>query len=184
MHKQVTALVSAGSSPGKLALFGKALGDNDLDIEKIGGAEWLHDGALTMIFKEDGAEAMRRFAAVCHKHQVPWLSFAIVAVELDDVQGSLGAAAEAVGDINIYSVLVLEPTEYKAVVGLGIRPSEADEVVRRLEAANYVARVLHHPTEQDDGIQLDERTESLLPLWDDPATAKDDPRFWQMASGS
>ena len=25
----------------------------------------------------------------------------------------------------------------------------------------------------------DERTESLLDLWDDPGVAKDDPRFWQ-----
>ena len=58
MHKQVSALLSAGGSPGKLALFGLALGAADLDIDTIGGAEWLHDGPLTFILKDDGDDAM------------------------------------------------------------------------------------------------------------------------------
>ena len=194
MHKQVSALVSAGSSPGKLALFGKALGDADLDIETIGGAEWLHDGPLTFILKDDGADAMERFAGVCHQHRVPWLSFAIVAVEMNDVKGELGRAADVVGRdsdapdrINIYSVLVLESSGNTARVGLGIRPTEAVEVVRRLkEDADppFAAEVIHHPDESDEGTIWDERTESLLPLWEDPDTLKDDPRFWQLQSGS
>lgn len=184
MHKQVSALVSAGSSPGKLALFGKALGAADLDIDTIGGAEWLHDGPLTFILKDDGEAAMRRFARVCHAHKVPWLSFAIVAVQMNDVKGELGRAADAVDNINIYSVIVLESSGDTARVGLGIRPTEADEVVSRLGRADppFTAEVLHHPDDPNEGVIWDERTESLLPLWEDPSTQKDDPQFWQFQS--
>ena len=67
MHRQVSALVSAGSSPGKLAIFGKALGAAGLDIETIGGAEWMHDGPLCLIIDDgDNRAAMRlSFASVC-----------------------------------------------------------------------------------------------------------------------
>ncbi len=179
MHRQVNALVSAGGSPGKLARFGKALGDEGLDLGTIGGAEWMHDGPLCLIIKNDGQEERRRFASVCRQLKVPWVSFASVAVELDDVPGSLGAAAEAVGDINIYCVLVLKPHGNRAMVGLGFRPTEADEALSRLEAAGYTASRQHHPDEPDDGNDWDERTENLLPLWDDDSVAKDDPRFWE-----
>ena len=183
MHKQVSALVSAGGSPGKLAAFGLALGAEGLDIETIGGAEWLHDGPLTLILKDDGDEAMQRFAGVCDQLRVPWLSFSIVAVVMNDVRGELGRAAAAVGDINIYSVLVLEARESTALVGLGIRPKEAEEVARRLRAADppFEAEVRRDP---DAGVMWDERTERLLELWDDPNTAKDDPRFWRLERGS
>jgi hypothetical protein len=180
MHRQVNALVSAGSSPGKLASFGIALGDAGLDIQTVGGAEWRHDGPLCLILREDGQDGMRAFAEVCQSRHVPWLSFANVTVELEDVPGSLGRAAEAVGEINVYSVLVLKPHGNRAVVGLGFRPSEADEAVSRLQGAGYTAERGHHPDEPDDGTKWDERTENLLPLWDDASVAKDDPRFWEM----
>src|SRR5262245_65947103 len=101
MHRQVNALVSAGGSPGKLANFGKALGEAGLDIEAIGGAEWKHDGPLCLVLKEDKQDARDRFAEVCNRLHVPWLTFVNVSVELDDEPGSLGLAAEAAGDINI-----------------------------------------------------------------------------------
>jgi hypothetical protein len=179
MHRQVNALLSAGGSPGKLAAFGKALGDAGLDLGTVGGAEWKHDGPLCLIIRNDGREERRRFAEVCSRLHVPWVSFASVAVELDDVPGSLGAAAEAVGDINIYCVLVLKPHGNRAVVGLGFRPSEAEEAVRRLRDAGYSADQKHHPSEPDDGADWDERTEKLLALWEDESVAKDDPRFWE-----
>lgn len=186
MHKQVSALLSKGGSAGKLAEFGKALGVADLDIATIGGAEWLHDGPLTFILKDDGAEAMQRFAVVCHDHRVPWLSFPIVAVRMKDVKGELGRAADAVDDINIYSVIVLESSGDRARVGFGIRPKEADLVVRRLNEADpeFEAEVLQNPDEPDDGILWDKRTENLLPLWDVPNAKKDDRRFWELPSGS
>jgi hypothetical protein len=149
MHRQVSALVSAGGSPGKLANFGKALGDAGLDIEAIGGAEWGHDGPLSLVLREDNRAAMAKFEAVCKRLDVPWESYANVSVELDDVPGSLGLAAEAVGDINIYGVLVRNPRGNKAVVELGFASDEVDEAVRRLEAAGFTAKRKQHPHEPD-----------------------------------
>jgi hypothetical protein len=180
MHRQVNALVSAGGSPGKLAVFGRALGDAGLDIETIGGAEWKHDGPLSLVLRQDGHEAMERFAMVCSEHHVPWLSFINVEVELDDQAGSLGNAAEALDNINIYSLLVRKPHGNRAVVDMGFRPNEADEAVTRLNTAQGVrANRKENPDEPDAMIQWDERTENLLPLWDDPDVAKDDQRFWE-----
>jgi hypothetical protein len=178
MHRQLNALVSAGGSPGKLAAFGKALGKEGLDIQTIGGAEWKHDGPLCLIIKNDGREDLDKFAKVCGRLKVPWMSFASVEVELDDVPGSLGDVAEVVGEINIYCVLVLKSHGNRAVVGLGFKPSEADEAVRLLRAADYTADRKHHPDEPDDGGVWDERTENLLPLWDDDSVARDDSRFY------
>ncbi len=185
MHKQVSALLSAGGSPGKLAAFGIALGGSELDIKKIGGAEWLNDGPVTLILREDGEDKRRAFEGVCARLQLPWLSFPIVAVELADVQGSLGAMAAVLGnnDINIYSVLLLEPTETMAVVGLGIRPSKVEDALRALRTAqpnHYTATVLQHGDDPNDGAEWDARTEDLLPRWEDPNASKDDPAFWQV----
>jgi hypothetical protein len=181
MHKTLSSLVSAGSSPGKLANFAKALGAADLDIEAIGGAEWAHDGPLAVVLREDGEDALERFAAVCEELHVPWLSFATVSVELEDVPGSLGDAAEVIDDINIYCVLVRKPHGNKAVVDLAFDPSRADEVVDRLRGAGYTANRKKHPNEPDALDKWDERTLTLLPLWDDPGVAKDDSRFWEPA---
>jgi hypothetical protein len=185
MHRQVNALVSAGGSPGKLALFGIALGEAGVDIGTIGGAEWRHDGPLSVILKDDSTEQIDAFARVCHDHHVPWLIFRTVGVELNDVPGALGAAADAVGDINIYSVNVLRPHGNKAVVGLGIRPSLVDDAVARLETAGFTAARRPHPDEPGGSPwwdRWDDRTEELLPLWEDESVANDDPRFWQVGT--
>jgi hypothetical protein len=179
MHRQVNALLSAGGSPGKLAAFGKALGEARLDIDTIGGAEWKHEGPLCLIIRNDGRNELRRFAEVCTKLKVPWVSFASVEVELDDVPGSLGAVAEVVGTINIYCVLVLKPHGNRAVVGLGFDPDDADEAVRLLTDAGYTVNRKHHPDEPDDDTEWDERTRRLLPLWEDESVARDDSRFWE-----
>ena len=179
MHRQVNVLLSAGGSPGKLAAFGRALGDEGLDIGTVGGAEWMHEGPLCLIIKNDGREEWRKFESICQRLQVPWLSFTSVAVELDDVPGSLGAAAEAVGDINIYCVLVLKSHGNRAVVGLGFDDHQADDAVRRLRDAGFTADRKHHPDDSDDDTEWDERTKRLLPLWEDEGVARDDARFWE-----
>jgi len=178
MHRQINAVLSAGGSPGKLAAFGKALGRARLDIQTIGGAEWAHEGPLCLIIKNDGREEFRRFKTVCAELQVPWMSFASVEVELDDVPGALGAVAEAVGEINIYCVLVLKPHGNRAVVGLGFDPAEAESAVTLLKDAGYTVNRKHHPDEPDDGSEWDERTGRLLPLWEDSSVARFDERFW------
>jgi hypothetical protein len=189
MHRQINALVSAGSSPGKLAVIGIALGEAGIDIATVGGAEWRHDGPLSIMLKHDSTDQLNAFAQVCHDHTLPWLVFRTVAVELVDEPGALGAVADVVAgpdaDINIYSVNVLKPRNGKPVVGLGIRPSQVDAAVERLvnHEPPFEASRLAHPNEPspwwDD---WDQRTEDLLPLFDDESVAADDPRFWQIAS--
>jgi hypothetical protein len=183
MHRQVNALVSAGGSPGKLAAFGKALGEAGLDMEAIGGGEWRHDGTLCLVLRDDDRQAMDKFEEVCDRLHIPWLSFASVSVELDDTPGELGRAAEAIDDINIYGVLVRKPHGNRAVVELGFAPDDADQAVSRLENANFTANRKRHPHEPDNMIAWDDRTRELLPLWDDQSITKDDSRFWQMSSG-
>lgn len=183
MHRQVNALISAGGSPGKLAAFGIALGDAQVDIGTIGGAEWRHDGPLSIILKDDSTAQLDPFARVCAELHVPWLVFRTVAVELDDEPGALGAAARAVDDINIHSVNVLRTHGKRAVVGLGIRPSEVDAAVSRLLAAGFAAERRPHPDEPGSAPwwdRWDDRTEALLPLWEDDSLASDDPRFWEI----
>lgn len=183
MHKQVTALLSAGGSPGKLAAFGGALGAAGLNIAMIGGAEWLHDGPVTFVLDKDSQDERRAFEAICERDEIPWLSFVMVAVTLNNEPGELGRAAAAVGDINIYSVIVLDSEDGHAVVGLGIRPSKADDAVSRLKAASFDAeRRPHIPDpghEPDEGTEWDQRTEDLLPHWEGTDASKHDSRFWQ-----
>ncbi len=184
MHRQINALVSAGSSPGKLAIIGIALGQAGIDIATLGGAEWRHDGPLSIILKDDSTDDLNAFAQVCHDHTLPWLIFRTIAVELVDEPGALGAAAAVLGGINIYSVNVLRSRGKQAVVGLGIRPSEVEQAVDLLVNAGYTAERLAHPGEpspwQD---HWDQRTEDLLPLFDDETVEADDPRFWQVGLG-
>ena len=184
MHKQVNALVSAGGSPGKLAIFATALAGAGLDIEVIGGAEWKHDGPLCLVLREDNQVNRDKFAEVCHELHVPWLSFSVVAVEMDDEIGELGRAALAIGDdINIYGLLVRKPHGNRAVVDMGFAPSDVDTAIDRLTAEGFTANRKKHPNEPDGTDAWDDRTAELLPLWDDPGVAKDDERFWQMSSG-
>ena len=184
MHKQVNALVSAGGSPGKLATFALALAGAELDIEVIGGAEWKHDGPLCLVLREDNQENRDKFAEVCHQLQVPWLSFSVVTVEMADEIGSLGQAALAIGDINIYGVLVRKPQGNRAVVDMGFAPDQVETALELLRAAKFTANRKHHPNEPDGPDAWDDRTTELLPLWDDAGVAKDDERFWQMADSS
>ena len=100
-------------------------GDAGLDIEAIGGAEWKHDGRSSLILARTDGRRWDSFAKVCKEQQVPWMSFVSVEVELDDVAGTLGNAAEAVDDINIYGVLVLKPHGNRAVVDMGFDPARS-----------------------------------------------------------
>jgi hypothetical protein len=121
------------------------------------------------------------------EQEFPWLVFRTIEVELPDKPGALGAAAAGLGDINIYAVSVLESSNQRALVGLGVRPSHVGEAIYRLRAAGYDARRRHHPDDPDepdandqDGWwdEWDERTERLIELFDDPDIAPNDPRFY------
>ena len=188
MHRQVASLLST-SSPGRLAKFGKALGDNGIDILTTGGAEWKHHGPVTLIIKDDwgkgSANDLRKFAQVMRDEEFPWLAFRTIEVELRDEPGALGAAAEALDDINVYAVSVLETTGGKATVGLGVRPTMVAEAIARLTAAGYRVNRRKHPNDDDhsDDDWLDEwdhRTERLLELFDDPDVSPNDRRFYEL----
>jgi hypothetical protein len=189
MHRQVASLVST-SSPGRLAKLGNALGARGIDIATTGGAEWKHHGPVTLMIKDDwGAEPRNDiggFARVMADEGFPWLIFRTVEVEMRDEPGALGAAATALGDVNIYAVTFLDNQDGRAKVGLGVRPSLVDEAVNRLTGAGFKARRCAHPQDHDDGSgewwdEWDDRTERLLELFDDPDVSSNDPRFYEIS---
>lgn len=194
MHRQLSSLLSAGSSPGKLARLGEALGAAGIDIATIGGAEWRHFGPVTFIVKEDKGVApgdqLEAFAKVMHELKFPWIALRTVEVRLADEPGELGRASGVLGDqdINIYSLVVLDTPGGKADVGFGIRPSQARAAVAALEAHGFRVEIRPHPDDPDDDGTVDpppwwdrwdDRTERLLEeAWDEPRITDDDPRWW------
>lgn len=186
MHRQVASLIST-NSPGRLAKLGSALGARRIDIATTGGAEWKHHGPVTLMIKNDWGAApddqIHAFAEVMAEGEFPWLVFRTIEVELSDEPGSLGAAATALDDINVYAVTVLETSGDKALVGLGVRPSQVGDAIARLTAANYDARRRRHPNETGDDDwwdAWDDRTERLIPHFDNPKIRPNDPRFYQL----
>ena len=191
MHRQVASLIST-SSPGRLAKLGNALGARGIDIATTGGAEWKHHGPVTLMIKDDwGADPQNdigSFAEVMAQEEFPWLIFRTIEVELRDEPGSLGAAAAALDDINVYTVTILKNEGAKALVGLGVRPSQVVMAITRLRAAGYRAQRLHHPHDSDDDPMdedswwdaWDDRTERLLPYFDDPDVSPNHAMFYEL----
>ena len=191
MHRQVASLLST-SSPGRLAKLGRALGAKNIDIATTGGAEWKHSGPITLIIKDDWGKGTHNdlagFAEVMRDERFPWLAFRTIEVELKDEPGALGGAAEAMDDINIYAVSILESTDGKATVGLGVRPSAVETAIQRLRKADYRVNRRKHPNDPDAGSgegvdwwdEWDQRTEDLLELFDDDSVSPSDPRFYEL----
>jgi hypothetical protein len=188
MHRQVASLLST-SSPGRLAKLGSALGARRIDIATTGGAEWKHHGPVTLTIKNDWGSGpdddLRGFAEVMAEGEFPWLVFRTIEVELRDEPGSLGAAATALGDINVYAVTILETDGTNALIGLGVRPSQVGEAVRRLKSHN--ARLRRHPNDPSDDSwwdEWDDRTERLIPDFDNPRVRPNARRFYQLTRPS
>lgn len=190
MHRQVASLLST-NSPGRLAKLGNALGARGIDIATTGGAEWKHSGPITLIIKDDWGKGpgddLRGFAEVMAEQEMPWLVFRTIEVELRDEPGALGKAAEALDDINIYAVSVLRSQGSKATVGLGVRPTQVDEAISRLEAKDYTVNRRRHPNDPDATTQgdtwwdaWDDRTEALIELFDDDSVSPNDRRFYEL----
>ena len=191
MHRQVASLLST-SSPGRLAKLGNALGARGIDIATTGGAEWKHNGPITLTLKDDWGKGpddqLQGFAEVMRDEEFPWLVFRTIEVELTDEPGALGAAATVLGDINVYAVSVLESRGSEAVVGLGVRPSQVAEAVARL-GTKYKVRLRHHPRDADHGDPADssawwdgwdDRTERLVQFFDDPDVSPNHPMFYEL----
>jgi hypothetical protein len=181
MHRQVASLLST-NSPGRLAKLGNALGAAKIDIMTTGGAEWLHSGPVTLIIKRDWGvkpNEIDDFAIVMEQEGFPWLAFRTIEVDLSDVPGSLGAAATALGDINIYAVTILKPGK-TTTVGLGVRPSRVADAIDALK--DFSPRLRRHPKDpSDDGWHdaWDDRTERLLDWFEkNPGASPSDPVFY------
>jgi hypothetical protein len=185
MHRQIASLLST-SSPGRLAKLGSALGARRIDIATTGGAEWKHSGPVTLMLKNDWGtgpdDQFGAFAEVMADGEFPWLVFRTIEVELKDEAGSLGAAATALGDINVYAVTILETDGADALVGLGVRPSQVGDAIERLRAAKYEARRRRHPDETGDDWwdAWDDRTERLITDFDNPKVRPNDRRFYRL----
>jgi hypothetical protein len=186
MHRQVATLIAAGGSPGRLAKLGNALGKDGIDIATTGGAEWKHSAPITLIIKDDDPAQIDGFAGVMEKEQFPWLVFRTIEVELEDKAGSIGAAAEAFGKINIYAVTILESDGKNALVGFAVRPTEVAAALKTLPK-KYKARLRRHPNDTGDPEDPDDvswmdawdkRTEDLLPDFDTDIPAND-PRYYR-----
>lgn len=182
MHKQMTALLAAGGSPGKLARLGKALGDDTINIITIGGGEWRHYGPVAFMIDKDTPAEMAAFETIMEREEFPWLAFRTVKVTLADTPGELGKASKALGDgdVNIYGVAPLGLGGGGADVGFGVRPLAVRKALKLLTDSGFTAVMLKGPGEPDDSSTdpddptpppwmdaWDQRTEDLLPLWED-----------------
>jgi hypothetical protein len=186
MHRQVATLLST-SSPGRLAVLGTALGSAKIDVKTTGGAEWKHSGPITLTIKDDDVDQLGGFADVMEAKLLPYLVFRTIEVHLKDEPGSLGAAAAALGNINIYAVTILESDGENALVGFGVRPKAVGNAIKRLRKAGYEARRRRHPDDTDDPNDPDDRsweddwdrrTERLLPDFDKDIPAND-PKYYR-----
>jgi hypothetical protein len=82
-------------------------------------------------------------------------------------------------------VTVFDNTGGKATVGLGVRPKQVDEAIRRLRAKRYKVDRRRHTTKPDDDEdwwdKWDDRTERLLDFFDDDSISPNDPRFYELS---
>ena len=123
MHKQVSSLLSAGGSPGKLAKYTRLLANQGVNIRAIGGAEWKGKGAVALLVDDDADE--NALLEVLNGEGFP--STVIYAAEavLPDHPGALADACEAIDDLNIASILVADTHGGRGLVTFGFE-SEAD----------------------------------------------------------
>jgi hypothetical protein len=135
MHKQVSSLLADGGSPTKLAQYTAIIAGQGLNIRAIGGSEWEGHGAVALLVDHDDGhdEVVDDLVTVLNDSDFPstviWAAEAI----LDDHSGSLAAACEAIGDLNILSVLVMDTHLKRGLVSFGFSThDEADEARSRL----------------------------------------------------
>ena len=180
MHRQFSAMLSIGGSPGKLAEFGRRLGQKNVSIETIGGAEWNHNGPIAFTVKADGPmgddEVLDKVTEVLETLRHPWILFRSVEVTMPDDPGELGKAGKALADedINVYSVLVHRPENEAPRVAFGVRPRDVRAAVAALSSVPGHAAVLSkHPDDPDDDgsdpppwwDHWDDRSEALVDTW-------------------
>ena len=131
MHKQVSSRLSAGGSPGKLAQYTRILANQGVNIRSIGGAEWDGHGAVALLV-DDGVDENVLIDALNGEGFPSTLIYAAEAV-LFDREGALADACEAIGDLNIASILVADTHGGYGLVTFGFESeADAEEALTRL----------------------------------------------------
>jgi hypothetical protein len=131
MHRQVNSLLSNGGSPGKLAQYTRELATQGVNIRSIGGAEWGGTGAVAVLVDEGTNEVQLAEALTAAGFE----SVPIYAAEaiMPDEPGALAGACEAIGDLNIASILVADTHGGVGLVTFGFESQDdAREAERRL----------------------------------------------------
>ena len=101
-------------------------------------------------------------------------AFRTIEVELKDEPGRSAAPRRLWTTSTSTRSLVLESTDGKATVGLGVRPSAVETAIQRLRKADYRVNPPACTTParaRDDWDEWDQRTEDLLELFDDDSVS-------------
>jgi hypothetical protein len=148
-HQVVKAAVRG--SVGDLARITQALENEGYNILAIGASEVNHVGLIALLFDPDTdripgiIEAIRNAPLDGGRHPEDVEAFPDVHILLNDAPGQLRRAAEALGDINIETVVSIDKQQGKARVSLGFQPGDLDEALSRLQAAHIPIFEHHHP---------------------------------------
>jgi hypothetical protein len=133
MHKQVSSLLSAGGSPGKLALYTQIIADKGGNIRSIGGSEWDGTGAVAVLLDDMADEAFDELVEVLNASDFPTTTIWTAEAVLDDAVGNLAEACRAIDDMNIASILVTDSHGGKGLVTFGFESEgDAEEARSRL----------------------------------------------------
>src|SRR3954449_7197898 len=141
MHKQISSLLSAGGSPGKLAQYTRILANQGVNVRSIGGAEWDGTGAVALLV-DDGLDEGGLIEALNAEGFPSQVIYAAEAV-LPDTPGSLADACEAIGDLHIASILVADTHGGKGLVTFGFDSAgDAEEALSRLRGVGVQPHTL------------------------------------------
>ena len=148
-HQVLKAAVRG--SVGDLAAITQALESKGFNILAIGATEVNHVGLIAMLFDPDAdtipeiIETIRNAPLDGGRHPEDVEAFPDIHILLNDAPGQLRRAAEALGDINIETVVSIDKQQGKARVSLGFQQGDVDEARGRLEAAHIPIFEHHHP---------------------------------------
>lgn len=133
---------SVRGSVGDLAKITRALEGEGYNILAAAAGEVNHVGIIAMLFDPDVdkipgiVETIRGVDLGPGRTPEDVEALPDVHILLNDAPGQLRRAAEALGDINIETVVSIDKQQGKARVSLGFQPGDFDEAVNRLRAAH------------------------------------------------
>ena len=129
MHKQVSSVLSAGGSPGKLASFTSIVAGQGANIRAIGGAESEGHGAVALLVEDIDEDEL---VDVLNQNDFPsTVLFAAEAV-LDDQSGALATACDLLAALDIQSILVADTHLGKGLVSFGFASQQEADDARAL----------------------------------------------------